>query len=55
MAHHLLPATNPLGLRHLMLAIQDNSLRMSLLAICFWRLAKWGSSDSRELLKRIGV
>ena len=54
MAQNLI-AANPLGLHHFMRALQENSLRISLLALAFWRLAKWGSNDAKELLQRIGM
>ena len=55
MAQRFFPMANPLGLHHFMRHVQENSLKLSLVALCFWRLAKWGSNDARELLNRIGM
>ena len=46
---------NPYGFQRFARALQDNSLKLAVYMFFFWRLAKWGTEDARDLLKRIGM
>ena len=46
---------NPYGFMRFVRAIQDNSVRLAVYMFFFWRLAKWGKNDARELLGRIDM
>ena len=46
---------NPYAFQRFVRTIKDNGIKLGVYLIFFWRLAKWGADDARELLKRIGV
>ena len=46
---------NPYGFPRFMRTIQDNGFKLTIYFFFFWRLAKWGTEDARELLKKIDI